>query len=359
VTRTISISLDQFYRPQPGGIATYVRGLVRGLNSLHDESMRLLGIAPRGTPSEDVKELALERVTTAPLVVLNRLWARWPLGVPNESDVVHATSLAGPFAGGQGASVHSVAFFDLLWRDEPSASTPRGIRFHEHRLQLLKRHEEVRIFCAAPRLSSRLIEDGFEASRIHDVRLGVDDEGTNAASEQEVRQALAAHGVDGPFTLYVGTREPRKNLERLAVAHSLARSKNNELGPLVLVGPSGWGAVNSADAVVLGLVSRSMLKGLYREAAVVAYVPRAEGWGLPPVEALNEGSRVVASVTTPSVIDNAEVVLVDPLDIEAIAKGLETSLSLSNDERARQARRASVASLTWRNVALDHLEGWK
>jgi glycosyltransferase involved in cell wall biosynthesis len=359
VTRTISISLDQFYRPQPGGIATYVRGLVRGLNSLHDESFHLIGVAPRGTPSAEVDELALERVTTAPLAALNRLWARWPLGVPALSDVVHATSLAGPFAGGQRQAVHSVALFDLLWRDEPSASTPRGVRWHERRLQWLKRHEDVRIFCAAPRLSRRLIDDGFDASRLHDVRLGVDDQSTNAANEEKVHQALAAQGVQGPFTLYVGTREPRKNLERLIAAHSLAHSINNELGPLVLVGPSGWGSIDSADAIVLGLVSRSLLKGLYREATVVAYVPRAEGWGLPPVEALSEGARVVASVTTPSVADNAEVVLVDPLDVDAIAKGLETSLTLSNDEQARDRRRASVATLTWRNVALDHLEGWK
>jgi glycosyltransferase involved in cell wall biosynthesis len=254
--------------------------------------------------------------------------------------------------------VHSVTIYDVLWRDEPEASTPRGVRFHERRLERLKRREEVRLFCAAPGLRSRLLADGFSESRLHDVRLGVDDE-TVAASEAEVRAALSTRGVTSPFTLYVGTREPRKNLERLVEAHSQARSANAELGPLVLVGPSGWGSVDSADAVVMGSVSRSILKGLYRDATVVAYVPRAEGWGLPPVEALHEGSRVVASATTPSVSTNPEVVIVDPLDIDAIAEGLVTSLTLANDHEARQRRRASVAGLTWQNVALDHLKGWQ
>ncbi|MGP8009486.1 MAG: glycosyltransferase family 4 protein [Acidimicrobiales bacterium] len=359
MTRAVSISLDQFYRPQPGGIATYVRGLVRGLNSLQDDSLRLVGVAPRGVPKQDLSDLALERVTTAPLNVLNLLWARWPLGVPSFSDVVHATSLAGPFAGGKGDAVHSVALYDLLWRDEPEASTSRGIRFHEQRLQLLKRQDDVRIFCTAPQLSRRLISDGFDPSRLHDVRLGVDDDDTTSANAEEVRIALSPRGVRGPYTLYVGTREPRKNLERLIVAHSLARKEDDELGPLVLVGPSGWGSVDSAEAIVLGSVSRSLLKGLYRDATVVAYVPKAEGWGLPPVEALHEGARVVASVTTPSVTDNEEVVLVDPLDVEAIAKGLVASLSRPNDAAALERRRASVSSLTWRNVALDHLAGWQ
>jgi glycosyltransferase involved in cell wall biosynthesis len=358
VTRTITLSLDQFYRPQPGGIATYVRGLVKGLSSLHDESLQLIGVAPRGTASREVSELELRRVTTAPLAVLTLLWDRWPFGVPSSSDVVHATSLSGPFSGGKQDAVHSVTLYDLLWRDEPEASTARGIRFHERRLEMLKARDEVRLFCAAPGLRSRLLADDFDESRLHDVRLGVDDE-TIGASEQEVRTELQGCGVTGPFTLYVGTREPRKNLERLIAAHTQARSVTSELGPLVLVGPSGWGNVDSADAVVLGSVSRSMLKGLYRESTVVAYVPRAEGWGLPPVEALHEGARVVASVTTPSVAENQEVVLVDPLDIDAIAKGLSTSLTLANDELARERRRASVASLTWRNVALDHLKGWQ
>ncbi len=357
MTRAISISLDQFYRPQPGGIATYVRGLIRGLNSLHDDSFRLVGVAPQGTPSQDITDLNLERVTAPPLAVLNRLWSRWPVGVPRFSDVVHATSLAGPFAGGRSDAVHSVTMYDLLWRDEPDASTPHGIRFHERRLQQLTRRGEVRIFCASPTLAPRLLDEGVDASRLHEVRLGVDDD-VAAASAPEVRAALVAQGVRGPFTLYVGTREPRKNLERLIAAHALARTSNGELGPLVLVGPSGWGSVESANSVVMGQVSRAVLKGLYRDATVVAYVPRAEGWGLPPVEALHEGTRVVASLTTPSVLNNEEVVLVDPLNVEAIAHGLTRSLALDIDEAARERRRVSVSSLTWRNVALDHLNGW-
>jgi glycosyltransferase involved in cell wall biosynthesis len=117
--------------------------------------------------------------------------------------------------------------------------------------------------------------------------------------------------------------------------------------------------VDVGDAVVLGAVARALLLGLYRDAAVVAYVPRAEGWGLPPVEALAQGSRVVASVTTPSVVENDEVVLVDPLDVDAIAQGLLAALAAPDDELARARRRASVAALTWRNVALDHLAGWQ
>lgn len=360
VARVVSITLDQFYRPQPGGIATYVRGLINGLASLDDSSMRVLGIAPSGTPVQPTSDLPVEQVGAPSSVrVLTSLWSRWPLGVPRMSDVVHATSLAGPYRGGAPGAVHSVAVHDLLWRDEPSASTPRGIRFHEQRLQLLKRRGDVRVIVTAPGIVSRLVGDGFDPARLYEVRLGVDDAHGAPASAADVRALLHEHGVEGPFTLYVGTREPRKNLERLREAHADAHAAHPDLGPLVIVGPSGWGGVDLGDAIVLGLVSRAMLKGLYREAAVFAYVPRAEGWGLPPMEALHEGTRVVASATTPSASNNPEVVLVDPLDVSSIAVGLVTALGCDDDVGARARRQASVADLTWRNVALDHLKSWQ
>lgn len=357
--RTITISIEQLNRPQPGGIATYVRGLVAGLHVLDDPTLDVVGVGPRGVAGSN-GELPL-RAVQAPCGVrlLSRLWSLWPLGVPNDSDVVHATSMAGPFGGGSKDAVHSVAMHDLLWRDEPGISTPAGLRFHDRRLKLIADRRDLRVIVTSPGLADRLVDEGIDESRIYSARLGVDEDLDNAATVSSVRAFLAGHGVPGPFTLYAGTREPRKNIDRLLAAHHAARAINPDLGPLVLAGPSGWGGVATGDAVVLGSVPRDVLLGLYRDAAVFAYVPRAEGWGLPPVEALNAGARVVASTTTPSVANNDLVVRVDPLDLESIAEGLLTALNQGVDDGAQLARRESVADLTWRNVALDHLAAWR
>ena len=351
----ITISLDQLSRPQPGGIATYVRGLVGALASL--ESGPLVGLAPSDSVDLDALAITPHRVRV-PLAALTRLWAWWPVGVPRESDVVHASSLAGPFGGGRRSAVHSVAIHDLLWRDEPDATTTHGRRFHEQRLGLIRRRSDLRVFTSSPGLDERLVADGFDRSRLHRIHLGVDDD-TTPATRSEVTRLLAGAGVEGPFTLYAGTREPRKNIERLNEAHARARDAAPDLGPLVIVGPSGWGSVTLDGAVVLGRVTREMLRGLYRDATVAAYVPRNEGWGLPPVEALAQGTRVVASTTTPSVNANPEVDLADPLDVESIADALRRSLERPTTEPARAARRNSVADLTWRRCALDHLAGWQ
>jgi glycosyltransferase involved in cell wall biosynthesis len=358
VKRTITISIEQLDRPQPGGIATYVRGLATGLDSLQDPSLDVVGLAPSGSTVD--AELPL-RALNAPCGVrlLTKLWAFWPLGVPSNSDVVHATSMAGPFAGGSASAVHSVAMHDLLWRDEPGVSTPSGIRFHNRRLRLIAERNDLRVIVTSPGLRERLVDVGIDESRIHSVRLGVDEDLYNAAPATSVRDLLVEHGVRGPFTLYAGTREPRKNIERLIEAHAIAHMTSPDLGPLVLAGPSGWGAVATGNATVLGLVPRAILLGLYRDATVFAYVPRAEGWGLPPVEALHAGTRVVASTTTPSVANNDLVIRVDPLDVESIAHGLVAALSEGMNDASQLARRESVADLTWRNVALDHLAAWR
>ena len=355
--RTITISIEQLSRPQPGGIATYVRGLATGLRDLADPSFDVVGLGPSGS----VDEALPLRVVRAPVGVqlLSRIWPLWPLGVPKDSNVVHATSMAGPYGGGSSTAVHSIAMHDLLWRDEPGISTPAGIRFHDRRLKFIADHKELRVLVTSPGLTERLINENIDASRIHSVRLGVDADIERAASETSVHELLAAHGVHGPFTLYAGTIESRKNIERLIEAHRIASTKIPDLGSMVLVGPSGWGDVNTFGATKLGLVSREMLRGLYRDATVFAYVPLAEGWGLPPVEALSVGTRVVASTTTPSVTTNDLVVRVDPLNVESIAEGLLGALREGDDVDSQAARRRSVADLTWRNVALDHLAAWQ
>ncbi len=340
--RTVAVAADQLARRQPGGIGTYVRGLLRGLAEVDD--VRAQPFGPTAGAAARTRVAAVTALWT---------WVAW--GVPHDADVVHAPSLAGPVSGGRTGAVHSVAVHDLLWRDVPEAATPRGRRFHEARLRRLVAREDVRIVTTSPALGARLVAEGVAPGRLVPVRLGVD-EATSAADAATVRALLAAHGVSGPFCLHVGTREPRKNLERLVRAHEAAHALDAAIGPLVLVGPAGWGDIDTGAAVVVGALARPLVLGLYAQATVVAYVPLDEGWGLPPVEALRAGARVVASTTVPSVADNAEVVRVEAHSVDDIAKGLLTALA--RDESARELRRASVADLTWRQCALDHLAGW-
>ena len=358
MTRTVAVTLDQLYRPQPGGIATYVHGLLAGLVEVADPAWRVVGVVPRGPePAGLASEVAARAHAPLSVRALTRVWDRVPLGVPRDADVVHATTLAGPYAGGARGARHCVALHDLLWRDEPAAFGASGRRFHESRLRAIRRRGDLRVVTTAPGLAARLEAEGFERARLFEARLGVDLDGP-AAARDEVGALLAAAGVAGPYLLYAGTREPRKNLARLIEAHARARRDTPSLGSLVLVGPAGWGEA-PVGAVVLGPVERRVLRGLVRDARALAYVPLAEGFGLPPVEALALGTPVVASATTPSVATNPEAVLVEPTDVESIAAGLVRAAGLPRAPADRERRRATVEANTWRRCATDHLEAWR
>jgi alpha-1,3-rhamnosyl/mannosyltransferase len=172
-------------------------------------------------------------------------------------------------------------------------------------------------------------------------------------------ELLGRLGVDGEFLLSVSTLEPRKNLPRLLNAYELARARLPDAWPLVVVGPRGWGPriVPGRGIVLAGQVGEATLTALYRRARLLAYVPLAEGFGLPPLEAMREGTPVVAS----SVPSAGEATMeVDPFDVEDIAQALVT---VATDQKARQqlvsAGRVHAAALTWAKTARCHVELWE
>ena len=350
--KTVAISVDQLRRPQPGGIGTYVRGLLAGMHehqgawTVQEVGPPIIGGIRWGTFAEKLRSrYYAER------------WGTTDFGVSPHAAVIHATSFTGPFGSPRADIIRSVTLHDFVWRDQSESTTARGREFHESRFQLVRHREDIRIFVTTPAMAERVAAEGVAASRIHPITLGLDR--TSDLSGEAAARLLETHGITGPFTLCAGTIEPRKNLPRLIAAHRAARQNTPELGPLVFVGPQGWGDVALEGEISLGAVERGVLNGLLSHAAVAVYVPLAEGWGLPPLEALNVGTRVVASATVPSVQGRSDVVVVDALSVESIAEGLRQAVALPDDEASRTVRRASVASLTWSAMAEQHIAGWQ
>jgi len=188
-----------------------------------------------------------------------------------------------------------------------------------------------------------------------------------AAPEEQAR-VRALYRLHGPYVLYVGTLEPRKNLVRLIRAWYRLRRSGAIPHRLVLVGGRGWqdaeiyrtiGALDCGDALrLVGYVPTVDLPALYSAAEAFAFPSLSEGFGLPVIEAMACGTPALISdtpalqelVTDPALADQGSAgagLAVDPYSEQAIADGLERLLSddvLRAGLRAHGLRRARAYS---------------
>ena len=176
----------------------------------------------------------------------------------------------------------------------------------------------------------------------------------NAVGEPFTAEGEAA---EGDYVLAVSTLEPRKNLPRLVEGYERARL--NGL-PLLVAGAAGWGdvPVDGSGVRWLGEVGDEELARLYRGARCVAYVSLYEGFGLPVLEAMACGTPVVAARTGAlEEVSGDAAVLVDPLDPDAIASGLNEAIDRREDLRERGLERARA--FDWHDVARETVAVYK
>lgn len=277
-------------------------------------------------------------------------------------DVYHETSFF-PSAQNHTPTVFTLFDFSL---DRFAQTHPRE-RVWFHRLFFRRRlryaHHVVTISHAVLREAKERL--GWGEDRLSAVPLAPD-----AVFFPRPAEAVAAvrgrFGLDGPYVLFVGSLEPRKNL-RLAW-QALRRLK--AAVPLVLVGWTAWGdkswlaeALSRRDArspkvVLTGFVDDETLAALYTGAAALVYPSLYEGFGLPVLEAMACGCPVVCS-RIPSLEETSggAALLVDPHDPEEAADALGRLLEdarLREDLSSRGLDRAKA--FTWEKTARAMLD---
>ena len=153
--------------------------------------------------------------------------------------------------------------------------------------------------------------------------------------------ALAARGLTpGSYFLAVGSRDPRKNLARLVEAYGLLTVGERRDHPLVVVGGGaaifrGEDLVWPDGAIDVGYVSDEELSHLYAGARSVVFVSRAEGFGLPIVEAAAAGaaSLLLSDIDVFRWICGDHARYVDPASVESIRDGLRAEVEAPGQQK--------------------------
>ncbi len=206
---------------------------------------------------------------------------------------------------------------------------------------------------------------GVDESRISVVPNGVDEEWLEPAPPGEVAATLEAHGLRPGYFLFVGTLQPRKNVERLLEAWLALPAAVRSERQLVIVGNAGArseellrriAAAREEGAGVVWLnrlTDGTQLRHVYAGAGVFVFVSLYEGFGIPVLEAFASGVPVVTSnLTSLPEVSGGAALEVDPLDAGAIGAAM---LALVREPALRArcitAGRARAAQLTWRATA--------
>lgn len=206
---------------------------------------------------------------------------------------------------------------------------------------------------------------GVDEKRISVVHHGVAAHWFESPSTGERDVTLGLHGLREGYFLFVGTLQPRKNVERLLDAYLGLPPVLRSARQLVIVGQPGWRSEELVkrlkDAQQRGenvlwldqLTDDRQLRHIYAGAGAFIFPSLHEGFGLPLVEAFAAGVPVACSNTTslPEVANGAALEF-DPLSVDDITAAMTT---LARDDATRQrciaAGQRRALELTWDQAA--------
>ena len=291
----------------------------------------------------------------------------WLLGrsrPARESDLWHAPHYTMPH---RRASPCVVTIHDLTFFTNPEWHERSKVVFFRRAIQYSAKHAQVLVSVSS--YTARLLDEIIPRhAPVVVAPLGVEldkfqpDPSGDAALFQ-------SHDLpqNVPYIFFVGTVEPRKGLDVLLDAFSALASEIDDL-ELWLAGQTGWGVgpieeqiaahPHSARIRRLGFVDDEFLPALYREARVVGYPSRGEGFGLPVLEAMACGALVVTSADTvmAEVADDGAR-LVAAGDATDLANNLRAVLDATTEQRSAWSSlaRARAEMFTWDSCVDQHL----
>jgi glycosyltransferase involved in cell wall biosynthesis len=291
------------------------------------------------------------------------------LGSAMRLDVIHSPSQLMPMA--RGTARHLLTVHDLTQLSLPECHTRLRRSWAFRRAIRASVGKADLIVVPSEHVRSDLRRTfGVPADRVHTIPEGVSAEFTPAAANDS-GPGMASLGIEGPYVLFVGTLEPRKDLDLLLDAYGRLIESGDTDEQLVIAGKPGWGYRKLLTRAarpelrgrvqITGFVDQGLLPALYARASAFVYPSREEGFGLPPLEAMASGVPTVATDTSALAENlNGAAELVPVGDTAALAAALQQVLR-DGPTRARLRTRGlqRAARFRWDTTARATLERYR
>jgi glycosyltransferase involved in cell wall biosynthesis len=354
----VAVNVEQLLQPAPGGIGRYTAELVkllparaRGVDvsvftARHARRAVEQALAAHGLGGVDAVVLPLPRpILYDAWHVLGRCG---PLRHVAPVDLVHAPSPAVP---PRERVPLVVTLHDAAPVTMPEATTRRGRSFHVRGFRAAAARADLVIVVSQFAADEIAAHTDVPRERMRVVPNGVD---LGRATDDDIARVTSRHRIDDrPYVFWLGTFQPRKNVGALLAA--FARLAPDDVPHrLVLAGHEGWLADHDralaalGDRVqLLGSVGTADAAALYAGADLFVFPSRHEGFGIPVLEAMVQGTAVIATDIPALREVGGDAACFVPLDEpDALADAMR---SLLHDPAARDALVAR---------GLDHVQAY-
>jgi glycosyltransferase involved in cell wall biosynthesis len=345
------------------GVKNYLYHWVRELaRQAHDIDLRLFPFLPGPSRLDHEGSVANPVTTFARLVFLYGLnhspvnLSGWLLP---SCDVFHSCKLLHPPPRAKiTATIHDLTCWVL-----PEAHFPKNIAADKRFAgQILRRADGIIAVSESTRQDAiRILK--LAPNKIRVIHHGIAPE-FFSVSRQDAEDVRSRLGLLRPYLLFVGTIEPRKNLDTLLDAYQALSQTTREEFELVVAGPRGWASPQTVARLgtlpgirYLGYVSEADLPGLFAGATAFVYPSLYEGFGFPVVQAMAAGTPVITSCVSalPEVTGGAAL-LIDPgspADLQRAMAEMLTSPSCRADLSVRG--RSQAQRFSWPECARQSL----
>jgi glycosyltransferase involved in cell wall biosynthesis len=293
---------------------------------------------------------------------------------PREFDVFHSPFLPLPPRELTGPLPRLLTVYDLISVNQPQFMPAEIVALIEAVMASVDPGRDW-VACISEFTKQEFCEHtGMQPERVFVTPLAAAENFRPVADAGALKEVRRRYGIpDGEYFLGVGVLQPRKNLAHLI--RCFFRLQAEQALPdthLVLAGAQGWmeeeifaaatGSTRLRSRVVFtGHVADRDMAALYSGALGFVYPSLYEGFGLPPLEAMQCGAPVITSSTTalPEVVGGAGLT-VDPRDEDALCQAM---LDVARDAGLRRELRrkglARAEEFSWGRCAAETARAYR
>ncbi|EKQ50523.1 MULTISPECIES: glycosyltransferase family 1 protein [unclassified Clostridium] len=322
------------------GIGIYTYEISKNLQKFKDITLcgDIFNFINRNNIDIDLEELDFEINIFAlfPYGVYRRVWHYIPIKhnwlFNDKADIYHFFNFIVP-PSIDGKVITTV--YDMTYELYPETMDKRNLKRLKTDMQYSVERSDKIITISESSKKDIMKFLNIDESKIEVVYCGVDyDRFNKSYSEEEKLKIREKYNLPKDYILYMGTLEPRKNIESIIEAFEIFKREDglaNEKVKLVIAGKKGWlfesifnlvDKLNLKDEVIFtDYVDENDKPLIYNMASLFLFPSLYEGFGIPVLEAMASSVPVITSNVSslPEVAGDAAI-LVAPKDIKSIAK---------------------------------------